>query len=489
MSEEVGKVVELLEKQSEQLTDLTEGLEGFKTETKERFEKIETDLEKGRAQYVDDTGKPVAPYVTSGEVGKDSRPLYISNVVKAMSEKNWDYAKEERGVHEELLKAGYQPKTIGGFMFPLCPEHIPDESRELRERISKRMHVYADPSELANILKRFPQLAPAFDLLQKDLKLGDDTLGGFLVPVVQADRVIDLLRNRVVVMRAGATEIALPPSGNLTWPRATSDPSFSYDDPDRTSDIAVTDATFGVLRFQAKNLTGAIAIPNDLIRFSSPSVEVVVRQMMAARAAVVEDQAYLTGIGSSFEPKGVLSHETSSTPGTKGRITLHEAFVTGTNGDTFSPEDVALMVAKQEESNDPDMPTAWIMRPLMWANIMNKRADAAVAGDRAGPFMFPVSRGDMGAAPQKRLLDIPVLTTRQVPQDRVKGSSSDLTVIFLANWRRAIIARSGAFEMAASEHVRFLRDQTVIKAILRNDFGIEFEESFVIVDNVDIDLI
>lgn len=486
---DVGKVVELLEKQSEQLTDLTEGLDTFKTETTERFEKIEGEIEKGRPMYVDDQGKPVAPFVTSGEVGKDSRPLYISNVVKAMNEKSWEFAKEERGVHEELIKAGYHPKTVGGFMFPLAPEHIPDEHRELRERISKRMHVYSDPSELASILKRYPQLAPAFDILQKDLKLGDDTLGGFLVPIVQADRVIDLLRNRVVVQRAGATEIALPPSGNLTWPRASSDPSFSYDDPDRTTDIVVTDATFGSLRFQAKNLTGAVAIPNDLIRYSSPSVEVVVRQMMAARAAVVEDRSYLTGIGSSFEPKGVLSHETSTIPGTKGRITLHTAFVTAANGDTFSPEDVALMLAKQEESNDPDMPTAWIMRPLMWANVMNKRADAAVAGDRAGPFMFPVSRGDMGAAPQKRLLDIPVLTTRQVPNDRVKGASSDLTVIFLANWRRAIIARSGAFEMAASEHVRFLRDQTVIKAILRNDFGIEFEESFVFVDQVDIDLI
>ena len=489
MPEEVGKVVELLEKQSEQLTGLAEGLEGFKTETTERFEKIEKDLEKGMPQYRDDKGNPVFPHITTGPVGQDSRPLYISNVVKAMNEKSWEFAKEERGIHEELIKAGYQPKTVGGFMFPLAPEHIPNEFGDLREKISKRMHVNTDPGELAQLLKRYPQLAPAFDILQKDLKLGDDTLGGFLVPVVQADRVIDLLRNRVVVQRAGATEIALPPSGNLTWPRATSDPSFSYDDPDRTSDIDITDATFGVLRFQAKNLTGAVAIPNDLIRYSSPSVEVVVRQMMAARAAVVEDQAYLTGIGSSFEPKGVLNHETSAIAGTKGRVTIHTAFVAGTNGDTFSPEDVALMVAKQEESNDPDMATAWIMRPLMWANIMNKRADAAVAGDRSGPFMFPISRGDMGAAPQKRLLDIPVLTTRQIPNDRVKGSSSDLTVIILANWRRAIIARSGAFEMAASEHVRFLRDQTVIKAILRNDFGIEYEESFVFVDDVDIDLI
>jgi HK97 family phage major capsid protein len=320
--------------------------------------------------------------------------------------------------------------------------------------------------------------------MYKDLKLGDDTLGGFLVPVMQGDRIIDLLRNRVVVQRAGATEISLPPSGNLTWPRGISDPSFGFDDPDRTSDITVTDAKFGALRFVAKNLTGAVAIPNDLIRFSSPSVEVVVRQMMAANAAVVEDRAYITGLGTSFEPKGVVNHDTAAIAGTQGKVTLHVASTVGGSGDTFEPEDVALMIAKQEESNDPDGSTAWIMRPLMWATILNKRADAVVAGDKAGPFMFPVTRGEVARAPQKMLLDVPVLTTKQIPNDRVKGGGTDLTLIILANWRRAIIARSGAMELAASEHVRFLRDQTVIKGIMRVDFGLEYEESFVFVDDV-----
>lgn len=483
------QVVDLLKKQDERLGGIETGIKEVKdnqVKADERLTTVEGQLKKGAPEYKDDVGKHIAgPWVTSGPINKDSQPLMITNIVRALKAEDWGLAKEERAVNDELRKMGYVASTMGGILFPLAPEHIPDEFAEQRSYIAKRLTLEAvDYGEIAWLCKRYPSIAKAFDLMYKDLKLGDDTLGGFLVPIVQADRVIDLLRNRVVVQRAGATEIALPPSGNITWPKATSDPSFSYGDPDRTADIGITDATFGALRFTAKQLSGAIAIPNDLIRFSSPSVEVVVRQMMAARAAVVEDAAYLQGLGTSFEPKGVLNHDTSLTPGTPGKVTLHVAATVNTNGDTFEPEDVANMVAKHEESNDPDGPTAWIMRPLLWAAIINRRADAAVAGDKKGPFIFPVTRGDAGRMPEKRLLDIPVLTTKQSPNDRVKGSGTDLSVIFLANWRRAIIARSGTMELAASEHVRFLRDQTVIKGILRSDFGLEFEESFVLVDDL-----
>lgn len=484
-----AKVVELLEKQDQRLEGIETGVQEVKdaqTKTDERLGAVEEKVKKGAPEYKDDVGKHIAgPWVTSGPINKDSQPLMITNIVRALKAGDWGLAKEERNVNDELRKMGYTPTTMGGMLFPLAPEHIPDEFAEQRSYMAKRLTLEAvDYGEIAWLCKRYPSIAKAFDLMYKDLKLGDDTLGGFLVPIVQADRVIDLLRNRVVVQRAGATEIALPPSGNMTWPKAGSDPSFSYGDPDRTADIGITDATFGALRFQAKQLSGAVAIPNDLIRFSSPSVEVVVRQMMASRAAVVEDAAYLTGAGTSFEPKGVLNHDSSLSPGTPGKITLHVAATVGTDGDTFEPEDVANIVAKHEESNDPDGPTAWIMRPLMWAAIINRRADAAVAGDKKGPFIFPVTRGDAGRMPDKRLLDIPVLTTKQSPNDRVKGSGTDLTVIFLANWRRAIIARSGTMELAASEHVSFLRDQTVIKGIMRSDFGLEFEESFVITDDL-----
>jgi len=140
-------------------------------------------------------------------------------------------------------------------------------------------------------------------------------------------------------------------------------------------------------------------------------------------------------------------------------------------------------MALYEESNDPTMATAWIMRPRMWSSIKNRRADAVSANDQKGPFLFPISRGDMGRAPERRLDDVTVLTTLQAQRDRVK-SATNLVYIIVGNFNRWVIARSGALELAASEHVRFLQDQTVLKAILRGDAGPTHEQSFVICDTL-----
>jgi HK97 family phage major capsid protein len=434
---------------------------------------------------VDDAGHPIigTPAVIKN-IGGDSRPLYVTNVIKAMLMKDWGMAKEEKAMSDRLVAAGYSPHSLGGVMLPMAPELMPDDCAPLREECHKRMHIGVDPGELAHTLRRFPQVAKAFGMVEKDLKLGDDTLGGFLVPTTQADRIIDLLRNRVVMQRAGAQEIPLPPSGNTTWPKLASDPTFAWGDADRTGNITPSDVKFDVLRLRAKQLIGSMAIPNDLIRYSSPSVELIARTALAAAAAVAEDLAGLHGAGTDQEPKGLLNYplSTAETP-TRGKVTLHVAGTTGGSGDTLTSDDIATILALYEESNDPDQPTGWIMRPRMWAAITNRRSKVwdGSAASAVGPYDFPVSRGALGNAPQKRLQDVDVFTTLQAKNNRVK-SATNLVYILFGNFNRWVIARSGAMELAASEHVRFLQDQTVLKAILRSDCGPTHEESFILTD-------
>ena len=125
-----AKVLDLLEKQ-------TKTIEGLAT----RVEETEKELKKaGAAVYVDDQGKPIAggPYITKGEVGRSSRPLRISNVIRSIQNKDWSFAKEEREIHDRMLKAGYLPQQDGGFLFPLAPEHIPDDHADLPFRLPRR---------------------------------------------------------------------------------------------------------------------------------------------------------------------------------------------------------------------------------------------------------------------------------------------------------------------------------------------------------------
>lgn len=474
---DLEKVVTAIESLGGAVSAVKGGVEALGT----RMDSVEKGL---KPIFADDNGQPVGAPAIVKSLGQ-SKPLYLMNVIKAIQQKDWGLAPEERNISDRLEKAGYAKSNQGGVMFPLAPELIPDDAADLREEVSKRMSLSIDHGELAYLCKKFPQVARMFDVIQKDLAIGTDTLGGYLVPSVQSDRVIDLLRNREVFMRAGAREVPLPPSGATPWPKLSTDPTFTWGDPDRSTNISTSNLGFDMLRLRAKQLVGAIAIPNALIRFSAPSVELVARNALAVAAAIAEDLAWLEGAGSELEPKGITNYGFSAADvPTRGKVSLHVAATVAANGNTFEPEDIALMLARYEEGKDPDQPTAWVMRPSLWAAIQNRRADAVSANDKKGPFMFPVSRGDFGRAPEKRLQDIPVLTTLQAQADRVKGSGTTLQYILLGNFSRWMIGRSGALELAASEHVRFLQDQTVLKAILYADAGPEHEESFVVTDTL-----
>lgn len=416
---------------------------------------------------------------------RGEKGLWVSNVFRAVLLKDWNLAKEEKAVSDQLAALGF-PMSEGSLLFPLYPAAIPESHKALREEIAEKMLLPApDAAELAWHLKRHPEFAKkAFGLSQKDLELGDDTLGGFLVPATQSTRLIDLLRGRAVLVRAGAQEVPLPPTGNITYPTLTSDPSFTWTDPDSTTDASTATATFGTVRLQAKSLRGYVTIPNDLLRYSSPAAEAVVRMALASKAATAEDNQFLEGAGSSLAPRGLMNFPRSVNAVTAGKVTDLEATTKAANGDTFEPEDCGRMYAVYEESKDFDPPTAWICRPTFFWTIANRRADAVSAADKKGPFLFPVTRGDMGQGVRKELLGVPVFTTTQLSKNQTKGTATTLHSILLGNFNRMLIGRSGAIELAASEHVKWLQDKTVLKAILRSDMNLEYAESFVLCRNL-----
>src|SRR4030081_2053523 len=100
--------------------------------------------------------------------------------------------------------------------------------------------------------------------------------------------------------------------------------------------------------FQAKKLGVFVKLNNELLRFASPSAEGLVRLDMARAAALKADLAMLEGTGGT-QIKGVTTYSD---------LTSHTASTTGTNGDTFTPADVALMESKLPDA--VEAPTAWV---------------------------------------------------------------------------------------------------------------------------------
>ncbi len=381
------------------------------------------------------------PWVTSGPVGQDSAGYSVLKAAAfAMGFIGPEEAKEEVHVHQQLRELY---KTYGfvahyghhSFLIPLATAHLPTlepQGRKLQEEIKAKMTAHQgrfDPDEAAWIANRI-------GLRSKALGTISDTAGGVLVQFPVLGELIDLQRNLEVFANAGAQEIALLPNGRIQFPKLSGG-STAYWVGEATAITESTPST-GNLDLQAKKLGVFVKINNELLRFASPSAEGLVRLDMARVAALKADLAMLEGTGGT-QIKGLSTYSD---------VTPHTAATTGNDGDTFQPEDVALMEGKLPDA--VEAPTAWVFRKNFYSVLMNRRADAAVSGDKAGPFMFFRSRASAAEPPPVELYGTKVVRSSQVSNTRTKGQGANLTYVLLGYFPDWIVARMGVMEFLAS---------------------------------------
>jgi HK97 family phage major capsid protein/HK97 family phage prohead protease len=481
----MGQLTDMMAKALAQQGEVMKGVTAGLAQVTERIAQLE---KLGPPDRTDSDGKDIvlgdrrAPgFIKNGLT--TSTPLQITNICRAIIEHDRSFAKEEAEISERFKAAGYIAEYGGGWLFPFSIPHIPSEFRDLRKECAERITLKGvDWGGVARAMRKTPEILRAFGIQQKDLALGDDALGAYLIQATQSDSVIDLLRATSVLARAGATEQSLPPSGNIAYPRWLSDCSFAWYDSDADTAITLSAPTLGAVRLIAKSMRGMSRVPNDFIRFASVNTEAALRASMGAAAALAEDQQFLEGIGSSTKPKGILTYTTSTNRVVQpGKLTRCDATTTATDGDTLIAEDIATIQALYEETKDPAPATAWIMRPRVWAAIRNQRS---LVSTDAQAFLF-LDQADLAPGAGTTLKGIPVRTTVQLSHNRVKGSGTDLDAILYGNFARVIIGRSGAIEFAASDQVYFTTDKMAIRAILRSDLALEHEESLVLTDFLD----
>ena len=98
--------------------------------------------------------------------------------------------------------------------------------------------------------------------------------------------------------------------------------------------------------------------------------------------------------------------------------------------------------------------------------------------------MFWTSRASLGDQVPERLGGVPVVQSVQASANRDKGSGTTLVYVLFGNFNRLLIGRVGTIELAVSEHVKFLQDKVILRAVGRNDCGVEHEEAFVFTDDL-----
>ncbi len=421
-----------------------------------------------------------APGIRTGENSMSSRGY---SYAKAMGVRQGylsrDEAKYEMEIHDKLHKHyvvdGGMVLAGGGqsILVPLGAEHLnaegaPELANELRQSIRQSV-MGADPDQLRWMAQRFG------GSVMQALSQFDDTAGGVMLGSIAQGELIDLIRAKEVMSRAGATEITLPPNGRIQFPRQTGAATAYW--VGESVSITESEPSTGDLSLIAKKLAALVKLPNELLRFTTPSIEAFIRNDMARVIALKADAAALEGAASGSRPGGILD--------TAGVLT-HTASTTDTDGDSFEPVDPGLMISRVEQADHDVNGFAWVMRPEMWWDILNSRADAVSSGDEAGAFLFSTNRDDIANGAPGRMLGYPVVTSTQVGATRSKGSGTDLSYILGGVFNEFLIGRVGVMEFATSTQgdTAFTTDQTWVRAIQHMDFAPRHTNAFVYCDDL-----
>lgn len=427
-------------------------------------------------------------HATSGPVGKDSEPYsFMRAVAWAQKWLDRDACKLEADTHDRLktwLKSqGFKPHhEAGSILVPFSTRHLPPAETSEQERIVtetkarvKAWGSQVDPDEAAWVNK---QIGGTYT---KALGTLSDTAGGVLVGFPTLGELIDLQRNLEAFAAAGCSETTLPPNGRIQYPKLTGGATAYW--VGEAASVTDSTQTTGYLDLIAKKLGILVKLNNELLRFTSATTEGMVRLDMARVAALKADLAMLEGTGGT-QIKGLITYDSASswTPNTDKLIVV-TASTTGGSGDTFEPEDVQRMIGAL-----PDMvpePTAWLMRKDMWSAILNRRADAATAGDQKGGFVFSLMR-ELGQKMQEQLQGYKVVRTSQISAARVKGGGSTLTYILTGYFPDWVVGRFGVMEFLSSGlgDTPLQNDQTWLRGIQHIDAGPRHASSFVLIDQL-----
>lgn len=402
--------------------------------------------------------------IRQGEDTMSSRGYSFARMMYALGTGDWGNAKVEQDISNRLHEV-YSNPAGGQVLAPIG-----------------RCHLRTDDSRLAAECQQtvIQGVANAdFDDMQRFVRqsnggsIWDDSAGGALMGAVQQGEIIDLLRDQEWISRAGAREFSFPGNGQIQFPKKKKSGNTGYWVGEGQT-IGEGKIATGNLNMRARKLGAIITVPNELLRFASENIEAYIRMELVEAMATTLNQALLIGNGSELTPKGLLTYS---------GINRRTATTVGANGDTLEPEDIAFMIAELEELNVDTTNFKFLSRPMLFAALMNRRADAVAEGDRKGQFIFNTTADPVRG---NSLNGHEAIKTGYMPKNGKKGTATNLTTLLGGVFSEYLIGRAGALEFAVSTDTgsNFTNDQTSLRVIQHIDGKPRREEAFVAIDKL-----
>ena len=303
----------------------------------------------------------------------------------------------------------------------------------------------------------------------KAMAAGEPTAGGFLVPDQFSQDVIEFLRPMSAVRSLNPMVLPMP-TGTIRVPKITAGSSGSYIGENQNAPASQVGT--GQVTLTWKKLAVLVPLSNDLVRFSSPGADAIVRDDMVRGMAERENRAFLRGTGTDSGPKGLRYWAPTAN------------ILAATSGQLLADvtSDLGRCILALKENNVPMTRPAWIMAPRTEQFL-------ATIQTTTGAFVF---RDEILSG---RLWKWPVAVTTEVPVNLTDQGGSTETEITLVDMADAVIGESTRIFVDVSDAAAYVdsagavtsafsQDQTVIRAIAEHDFAMRRDVSAMVMNGV-----
>lgn len=277
------------------------------------------------------------------------------------------------------------------------------------------------------------------------------TGGATLVGQQVMPDMIDLLRNRALVLIAGAR---LYPGlqGVVYFNKKTGAPSVTWMEENPPADAPQSEPAYGYVSLSPKTLIGQVQIPRQLLVMSSIDIEADVRSDLAIGHGLALDLGALHGKGTDKQPVGIYS---------AADILSHAV------GGVPDLEDITTMPALVADKNADLGALSWMTTPLM-AGVLKRTP--LVSGYPVFLWSGTYREGELGGYPAR--------TTNQI--SKTLGAGSTEHGLIFANWQDLLVGMWGNdLEIVVDVLTKAARGQILITSYSMGDTAVRRGESFV----------
>jgi len=305
------------------------------------------------------------------------------------------------------------------------------------------------------------------DLERRALSEGSDAAGGYMVPTMLSARLIDGLRARSVVFRAGAQTL---PFDTKTYniAKIASDPT-----PEWLAEAAAStfsDPTLSRVQLSAKTARVLFKASRELV-MDAPNFDAMLERTIAGAFSVAVDTAALVGSSSSNTPTGILASSDITVDAVNAGLEIVGA---STVWSKFTNYDPIVAATKLILADNAPKPNAAVLHSVDYCRLLGRGKDSQLQPLQPPPLLEDVDVMFSNVLP----------STGAVTYGAVEGSSADATQAVVGYFPDLVVGmRSGVMILPLRE--RYVETNEIgFFAMMRLDIATQHSQSFAAIDHL-----